>query len=103
MTAPDQSKLARSRLLVADAFTRDRANTTKPDPHDLAGWLLEQLQAAGWQPPPDPAADRPPIRPSHVAGEDSPGRREYRATLCARYGHQRDGDTCRRCGKEGQA
>ncbi len=78
MTTTDQSKLARSRLLVADAFTRARTDTT-PDPHDLATWLLEQLQAAGWKQPPDPAADIPPLRPERPALDDnSPGRRAFK-------------------------
>lgn len=90
MTTPpalDQSKLARSRLLVADAFTRDRAADTKPDPHDTAEWLLQQLQELGWRQPPDPAADIPPLHPQRPAGEDSPGRRAFReakAQLAAR-------------------
>lgn len=75
----DQSRLARSRLLVADALTRDRDATTKPDPHDTATWLLDQLQTLGWKTPPDPAADVPPLRPAHAAGPDSPGYREWQA------------------------
>jgi len=66
----DQSRLAKSRLLVADAFERDRAAGTKPDPHDSATWLLDQLQALGWKAPPDPAADIPPLRPERVADPD---------------------------------
>lgn len=92
----DQSRLAKSRLLVADAFTRARTDTA-PDPHDLATWLLEQLQELGWKAPPDPATDIPPLRPARIATDDSPGRREYRATLCDRFGHQPDPDRCRRC------
>jgi hypothetical protein len=65
----DQPRLARSRLLVADALTRDRAALTKPDPHDTATWLLDQLQDLGWKAPPDPALDIPPMRPAHVAGD----------------------------------
>lgn len=84
----DQPKLAKSRLLVAAAFERDRAAHTKPDPHDTATWLLDQLQDAGWKPPPDPAADLPPLRPDHPTFDDnSPGRREFaeaRAQLAAR-------------------
>lgn len=89
----DQPKLARTRLLVAAAFTRDRAAATKPDAHDLAGWLLDQLQALGWKSPPDPGADIPPLRPARVADEDSPGRREFaeaRARLAARAPRPRD-------------
>lgn len=63
----DQSKLARSRLLVAAAFQRDRAAANQPDPHDLASWLVEQLQALGWKAPPDPATDAPPLRPDRQA------------------------------------
>ncbi len=100
MTAPDQSRLAHSRLLIAQAFDRDRAAATKPDPHDLAGWLLEQLQTAGWTPPPDPAADVPPARPARPADDNSPGRLEYRASLCRRWGHRPDGHTCGRCGMQ---
>ena len=74
----DQPKLAKTRLLVADAFTRDRAAAPKPDPHDLAGWLLEQLQALGWKTPPDPAADLPHLSPARVDNDDSPGRRAFR-------------------------
>lgn len=62
----DQPRLARSRLLVAEAFDRDRAATTRPDTHDLATWLLEQLQTAGWTPPRD-LTDTPPLRPDRVA------------------------------------
>lgn len=75
----DQPKLARSRLLLADAFTRDRAAASKPDPHDLAGWLLDQLQDLGWKQPPDPAADIPPLRPARVATDDE--RRAHLATI----------------------
>ena len=83
MTALDQPKLARSRLLIADAFTRDRAAASKPDPHDLATWLLEQLQALGWKTPPDPAADIPPLRPAQVADPDvqAAAMAQIRATL----------------------
>lgn len=83
----DQSKLARSRLLVADAFHRDRAAAQKPDAHDTASWLLEQLQQLGWKQPPDPAADTPPLRPPNPAPKGSPGRQEWaqaRADLAAR-------------------
>ena len=86
----DQSKLARSRLLAADAFTRARTDTA-PDPHDLATWLLDQLQNAGWRPPPDPAADIPPLRPDQPADNNSPGRqafRQARAQLAARTIHR---------------
>jgi hypothetical protein len=94
----DQSRLAKSRLLVADALTRDRAAATKPDPHDTASWLLDQLQTLGWKQPPDPALDLPPARPAHPATDDSPGRQAFRTELCQRYGHQPEHDTCRRCG-----
>lgn len=84
----DQPRLARSRLAVAQAFERDRAADTKPDPHDTASWLLDQLQQLGWKAPPDPAADVPPLRPERPALDDnSPGRREFaeaRAALAAR-------------------
>ena len=60
-------RLAASRLLVAYALTRDRNIPPRPDPHDAATWLLDQLQTAGWRPPPDPAADIPPLRPDRVA------------------------------------
>lgn len=73
----DQPTRARSRLLLADAFTRDRAATTKPDPHDLATWLLDQLQNLGWRPPPDPT-DTPPLRPAQPAADDGPGRQAFR-------------------------
>jgi hypothetical protein len=63
----DQPRLASSRLLAAQAFERDRAAHTKPEPHDAATWLLEQLQTAGWRPPPDPAADVPALRPDRIA------------------------------------
>lgn len=66
----DQSRLARSRLLVADAYERDRAAATKPDPHDAATWLLDQLQELGWKSPPDPATDIPPLRPDRIAAPD---------------------------------
>lgn len=86
----DQPTRAKARLLVADAFTRDRAAQTKPDPHDLATWLLEQLQNLGWRPPLDPT-DTPPLRPAQPARDDSPGRREFaeaRKALAARRRQQ---------------
>lgn len=88
----DQSKLARSRLLVADAFQRARIDT-KPDPHDLATWLLEQLQTLGWKSPPDPAVDIPPLRPDRPADEDSPGRRAFREARNALATKPRRADT----------
>lgn len=98
-TVPDQSRLARSRILTAQTFDRHRAAHNPPDPHDAADWLLDQLQAHGWTPPPDPAADTPPpARPAQPADDNSPGRREYRASLCRQYGHRPDGHTCGRCG-----
>lgn len=97
MTDTDQPRLARSRLLVADAFERDRAAATKPDAHDLAAWMLDQLADLGWKPPPG-ITEIPPLRPDHVADDDSPGRREFRVGMCLRYGHQPDDGHCRRCG-----
>lgn len=94
----DQSRLARSRLLVADAFTRARTDT-EADPHELATWLLDQLQDAGWKAPPDPAADVPPLRPDQPADENSPGRQALRTGLCTRYGHpDPTANPCGRCG-----
>jgi len=50
----DQPRLAKSRLLVAQAFERDRAAASPPDPHETATWLLEQLEnQLGWTPPRD--------------------------------------------------
>lgn len=102
MSALDQSRLAHSRLLVAQAFTRARTDT-EPDPHALATWLLDELQAKhGWKPPPDPAADVPPARPEQPASEDSPGRIAFRTGLCQRYGHPGTNDPCARCGQPRQ-
>jgi hypothetical protein len=92
--ALDQSKLAKSRLLVADAFTRDRAATSKPDPHDLASRLLEQLQALGWKQPPDPAADIPPLRPARVA--DGQQRAARKAEIDAALAEARERSTATR-------
>ena len=86
MTTTDQPKLARSRLLVADAFTRDRAAASRPDTHDLAGWLLDQLQDLGWKAPPDPGADIPPLRPPRVATDAE--RRAHLATIRATLDRQ---------------
>ena len=72
----DQPQLAKSRLLVAQALERDRAVASKPDPHDTATWLLEQLQTAGWTPPRD-LTDAPPLA-GPGAPEDGPGRQEFR-------------------------
>lgn len=86
----DQSRLAKSRLAVADAFTRDRAAATKPDPHDTATWLLDELQTKhGWTPPPDPATDTPPLT-GPGAPEDSPGRQAFRAARAALAQRTRD-------------
>jgi len=74
----DQPRLASSRLLVAEAFTRARTDTT-PDPHDLATWLLEQLEATGWTPPRDLTETVPLAGPG--APEDGPGRQAFRAEL----------------------
>lgn len=76
--------VTKAQILIAD--TLERHATQPRDPHAIAAWLLEQLQNYGWRPPLD-LTETPPLRPTHVADEDSPGRREFaaaRAALAAR-------------------
>lgn len=49
-----------------------------PDPHHLAGRIVDVLQNLGWTPPHDPAADQPPLQ-GPGAPHDGPGRREWAA------------------------
>lgn len=60
----DQPKLAKSRLLVAGAFERDRAATARSEPHEVASDLLDQLQNLGWVPPRDLTEQVPARGPS---------------------------------------
>ena len=81
----DQPRLAKSRLLVADAFTKHRAAAVPPDPHDAATWFLDELQALGWTPPRD-LTDTPPPRPerSDLDGDGYRQFQEARAQLATR-------------------
>jgi hypothetical protein len=69
-------QLTAAQILIADALERHAADPR--DPHHVAAWILEQLQAAGWTPPRTPGADVPPLRPDTVAAANSPGRQAFR-------------------------
>lgn len=89
MTTPHHvGQVTKAEILIAHLLDTTPAGT---DHQRQAAVIVNQLQTElGWTPPRD-LTETPPLRPTHVADDDSPGRREFaaaREALAARRGVQ---------------